>query len=101
MQTIYIGIDDTDNLDTRGTGFRARQLADRLCEDKLAQIIGVTRHQLLVDDRVPYTSHNSSACIAVRPDCDTATLMDYCRCFLLALSFSSPVAAIIIAQADR
>jgi hypothetical protein len=98
MQTIYIGIDDTDNLDTRGTGFRARQLADRLCEDKLAQIIGVTRHQLLVDDRVPYTSHNSSACIAVRPDCDTATLMDYCRCFLLEIAAAGSDVGLCVAD---
>lgn len=27
---------------------------------------GATRHQLLVDDRIPYTSHNSSACLAWR-----------------------------------
>lgn len=86
MQVVYIGIDDTDNLDTRGTGYRARQLAERLREQKLAQTIGVTRHQLLVDDRVPYTSHNSSACIAVEPACDLAALADYCRDFLLEIA---------------
>ena len=86
MQAVYIGIDDTDNLDTRGTGFRARQLAGRLQEAQLAQAIGVTRHQLLVDDRVPYTSHNSSACIAVEPACDTATLIGFCRKFLLEIA---------------
>jgi hypothetical protein len=86
MQAVYIGIDDTDNLDTRGTGFRARQLAERLAEAKLAQTIGVTRHQLLVDDRVPYTSHNSSACIAVKPVCDMATLQEFCRSFLLEIA---------------
>lgn len=86
MQTIYIGIDDTDNLDTRGTGFRARQLLERLSDAKLAQAIGVTRHQLLVDDRVPYTSHNSSACIAVEPTCDMEMLADACRQFLLEIA---------------
>ena len=62
---VYIGIDDTDNPDTRGTGFRARQLVDRLHDRDMARTVGVTRHQLLVDDRIPYTSHNSSACLAV------------------------------------
>ncbi|MBU6423267.1 MAG: hypothetical protein KGJ98_10630 [Chloroflexota bacterium] len=27
--------------------------------------MGITRHQLLVDPRIPYTSHNSSACLAL------------------------------------
>jgi len=98
MQAIYIGIDDTDNLDTRGTGFRARQLADRLRDDKLARTIGVTRHQLLVDDRIPYTSHNSSACIAVEPACDTAVLMDACRRFLLEIAADGSDVGLCIAD---
>lgn len=60
-----IGIDDTDNLETRGTGHRVRQLADWLAENKLAAPLGITRHQLLVDPQIPYTSHNSSACLSV------------------------------------
>lgn len=83
---IYIGIDDTDNPDTRGTGFRARQLVDRLHENDMARAVGVTRHQLLVDDRIPYTSHNSSACLAVTCDCEVEELMDFCRGFLLEIA---------------
>ena len=49
MRLVYIGIDDTDNLETRGTGFRARQLIERLQECRLGEGIGVTRHQLLFD----------------------------------------------------
>lgn len=62
---ILLGIDDTDNLESRGTGHRIRQLADWLAENKLANPLGITRHQLLVDERIPYTSHNSSACLAL------------------------------------
>lgn len=58
---LTIGIDDTDNLASRGTGHLARMIAAELC--KVFQLIGVTRHQLLVDERVPYTSHNSSAAL--------------------------------------
>ena len=101
MQALYIGIDDTDNLDTRGTGFRARQLAERLAEAALAQAIGVTRHQLLVDDRVPYTSHNSSACIAVEPACDTATLMEFCRNFLLEIAAEGSDVGLCIADEQQ
>ena len=53
QELVYIGIDDTDNLETRGTGFRARQLIERLQDAGLVSGIAVTRHQLLVDDRVP------------------------------------------------
>lgn len=83
---VYIGIDDTDNLETRGTGFRARQLVDRLHQHGIARAVAVTRHQLLVDDRIPYTSHNSSACLAVTDATDTETLMDFCRRFLLDIA---------------
>lgn len=60
---IYIGIDDTDNHESRGTGQLARAIAENLPEGY--RLLGVTRHQLLVDERVPYTSHNSSAAICI------------------------------------
>jgi hypothetical protein len=71
MTCYLIGIDDTDNLESRGTGYRVRQLAGWLVDNHLAAPKGITRHQLLVDARIPYTSHNSSACLVVeseRPD---------------------------------
>jgi hypothetical protein len=58
---IYIGLDDTDIIGSRGTGRLARAIADLLSCDYA--ILGVVRHQLLVDPRVPYTSHNSCAVI--------------------------------------
>lgn len=60
MQYI-IGIDDTDNLESRGTGHLARTMAAALAKD--FTIHGIVRHQLLEDPRVPKTSHNSSASI--------------------------------------
>lgn len=63
---IYIGLDDTDNASSRGTGRLARGIAAALV-DKY-KVRGVTRHQLLVDPRVPYTSHNSSAAIHISED---------------------------------
>jgi tRNA(Ile2) C34 agmatinyltransferase TiaS len=68
---IYIGLDDTDNLESRGTGHLARTIASELAGDY--HLLGVTRHQLLVDPRVPYTSHNSSAAINIKTD-DTADI---------------------------
>lgn len=57
-----LGIDDTDNLESRGTGFRARQLGNLLA-DLGVTMRGITRHQLFVSPEIPYTSHNSSACL--------------------------------------
>ena len=56
-----IGIDDTDNHESRGTGHLARVMADALAQD--FHVHGVTRHQLLEDERVPMTAKNSCAAI--------------------------------------
>jgi len=61
---IYIGFDDTDHIDADvGTGKLARRFEEHLPERCILR--GVVRQQLLVDDRIPYTSHNSSACLIV------------------------------------
>lgn len=65
---IYIGFDDTDVIDAgRGTGKLARWFERELPEE--CSMWGVVRQQLLVDKAIPYTSHNSSACVIVEsPD---------------------------------
>lgn len=65
---VFVGFDDTDTIDAdRGTGKLARWFEDRLPQD--CRLWGVVRQQLLVDERVPYTSHNSSACVVLElPD---------------------------------
>lgn len=60
---ILLGIDDTDNPESRGTGFRARELGFRLMEEGLAILHGISRHQLFVHPDIPYTSHNSALCL--------------------------------------
>ncbi|CAM3228992.1 hypothetical protein BST27_27035 [Mycobacterium intermedium] len=84
---LLIGIDDTDDLYSPGTGRRARQLLDELARAGLGTPAGATRHQLLVDDRIPYTTHNSSACIAWRsaggnPDAVVAEVIRFSGEFL-------------------
>jgi tRNA(Ile2) C34 agmatinyltransferase TiaS len=81
---LFIGLDDTDNAESRGTGRLARQIAGALAQD--FALIGVTRHQLLVDPRIPYTSHNSSAAIRcmVPDETDLADMVDYVRALMLA-----------------
>jgi tRNA(Ile2) C34 agmatinyltransferase TiaS len=63
---LFIGLDDTDTLESRGTGHLARQIAAALAVDH--SVLGVTRHQLLEDPRVPCTKKNSCAAIALNGD---------------------------------
>lgn len=95
-----VGIDDTDNLESRGTGHRVRMMADWLAENKLAAPLGITRHQLLVDPQIPYTSHNSSACLSV--DTDNANdVWEASREFLLRESAVGSDAGLSLAAWDE
>jgi len=99
--TIYLGIDDTDTLESRGTGRLARSIADELA--KTYTIAGVTRHQLYVCDTIPYTSHNSSACIHIE-GADSSTIPDIFSCareMMLADFIEGSDPGIGIASDDR
>jgi hypothetical protein len=67
---VYLGFDDTDTVDAEyGTGKLTRWFQDAL--PATGRCLGVVRQQLLVCDRIPYTSHNSAAClIAELPDAE-------------------------------
>lgn len=96
---VLIGVDDTDNLTSRGTGFRARELATLLTTRGLARIAGITRHQLLVDPRIPYTSHNSALCLSVAIDpARIDDVADYCRDYLARESAPGSDAGLCIAE---
>jgi hypothetical protein len=94
---LLIGIDDTDNLESRGTGYRVRQLMNWLGENGLAIPKGITRHQLLVDPQIPYTSHNSSACMAVETE-NAEDVWEACREYLLRESALGSDAGLCLAQ---
>lgn len=94
-----IGVDDTDNLESRGTGHRVRQLAGWLAENQVAAPLGITRHQLLVDPKIPYTSHNSSACLSVETD-NPNDVWEAAREFLLRESAVGSDAGLTLAQWD-
>ncbi|MFN2217750.1 MAG: ABC transporter substrate-binding protein [Anaerolineae bacterium] len=80
---MLIGLDDTDNLESRGTGHLAREIAAALAADY--PLLGVTRHQLLEDPRVPCTRNNSCAAIALDVDGDVnpADLFERVRSLML------------------
>lgn len=73
--TLYLGIDDTDTRESRGTGRLARTIAAELARSYT--VTGVTRHQLFVHPAVPYTSHNSSAVIHIQ-DAGNGIAADVC-----------------------
>ncbi len=81
---LFIAIDDTDNKESIGTGRLSRMLADELKEKGLVTDSRVTRHQLLVHPDIPYTSHNSSACIdAFMNPCSVDEVFGLAKTFLL------------------
>jgi hypothetical protein len=97
-----VSIDDTDNLESRGTGHRARMLGARLAAAGLGRVAGITRHQLYVHPSIPYTSHNSAACLDVEATAAThvADLQRFCRDFLAAESAEGSDAGLCVARFD-
>lgn len=85
---ILVGIDDTDSVESRGTNKLARALAERVATKFRCRAI--VRHQLLFDPRVPFTSHNGSACLWLEAreghvaEPELATLFDDLRAGMLA-----------------
>jgi hypothetical protein len=99
-QRFLVGIDDTDNLESRGTGYRARQLGAWLADFGVS-VGAITRHQLLVDPRIPYTSHNSSACLALSCERPGDDLFHRCRGFLSDESAEGSDAGLCVARWEQ
>lgn len=95
-----IGIDDTDNKESRGTGFNSRQLAAGIQNNKLGKVTGITRHQLLVHPDIPYTSQNSSACLEVMAD-DYLSLKEYARDFMQNVGAIGSDVGLCITEYDK
>lgn len=81
---IYLSIDDTDNLESPGSGQLAEMLTGELQEFGLAsECSNITRHQLFFHETIPYTSHNSAMCFsAVIGDTRLNDVIQYARQFL-------------------
>lgn len=64
MSRFLLCIDDTDDISKQtSTGMIAELIAAAMKESGVVITEGVTRHQLLLDRNIEYTSHNSSMCI--------------------------------------
>jgi hypothetical protein len=99
---ILVSIDDTDNLDSRGTGALASLIAKGLEANDWGSCRYITRHQLLVHPDVPYTSHNASMCFAadIRESC-LDTVIDYACRFLAEESAEGSDPGLCVAVVER
>lgn len=99
---VYVCIDDTDSLDSRGTGELADILAREVEKRNWGSCSTVTRHQLYVHPDIPYTSHNSSMCFITRlEDWALDSLCDYAARFLAEESAEGSDPGLCIATDDR
>lgn len=95
----FVCIDDTDNLETRGTGELARQMIEELESMGLGQCSDITRHQLYFHPDIPYTSHNSAMCFIIEHrDPIFQTLKCFSEDFLLSNSAEGSDPGLCIAE---
>jgi len=79
---ILVCIDDTDNLESIGTGRLSQIMADSIEKFSWGTCSAVSRHQLFVHDDIPYTSHNSSMCFSIDFNSSFDRLKDFGAGFL-------------------
>ena len=88
---VLVGIDDTDTVESEyGTGKISRLLGGHL-DDQISELNwqGSVRQQLLVDPRVPYTTHNSSATLV----CEVPSTVMRQKIVEIAAAFVEDIAA--------
>jgi len=84
---IYLSIDDTDNLESCGTGELASQISENIQQQGWGECSYITRHQLFIHPDIPYTSHNSSMCFHAQiEDSALGQVINYASDFLARVS---------------
>ena len=78
---LFVCIDDTDNLDSIGTGELLENMMREAAVRGLAKSGFVVRYQFLIDDAIPYTSHNSAMCCTAETE-DRAVFTAFCESYL-------------------
>jgi hypothetical protein len=98
---VYVGFDDTDTPEAdRGTGKLARYFEKELPAG--CRLWGVVRQQLLLHADVPFTSHNSSACVIVNvgDGCAMDQLTERAIAHIERLAFEGSDPGLCVARAD-
>ena len=78
---LFVCIDDTDNLDSIGTGELLENMMREAAVRKLAVGGFIVRYQFLIDEAIPYTSHNSAMCCTAQSD-DREAFTAFCETYL-------------------
>lgn len=97
MKQYYISFDDTDNLDSPGTGHVLQEFLDALPYETSF----ISRHQLFVHPEVPYTSHNSAMCAVVTGEVCEAELIARAQAYLRERLAEGADPGLCVAAADR
>lgn len=96
MNAYYISFDDTDNLESPGTGHVLSDFLKGLpCESSF-----ISRHQLFVNKDVPYTSHNSAMCAIVKGQIAYQELVDQASAYLEKTLAPGADPGLCVAEAD-
>lgn len=97
---VMLCVDDTDDVTrTTSTGTVAEAIADAVEGLGGCILLGITRHQLLLAEGVPYTSHNSSMCFAARmPEGASARLREHAKRQIAELSAASADPGLCVAD---
>ncbi len=99
---VIVSIDDTDNLESKGTGELAQEIANYIESNNWGKSFSVTRHQLFVHEDIPYTSHNSSMCFKSNIDNKYLNkLIDFAATFLKKESAEGSDPGLCIAVTDE
>lgn len=96
----FIALDDTDNKDSRGTGFKSRELGKLIVEKNLGIVESISRHQLFVHEKIAFTSQNSSACLIVDTD-KPDQLRELCKAYLIDVAEIGSDAGLCFAHIDQ
>lgn len=99
---IILCIDDTDSIDSIGTGELATLIAEAIEEKGFGKSSYITRHQLFIHPDIPYTSHNSSMCFEAEiEDSYLEQVINYAADFLKVESAEGSDPGLCIAVKDR
>ncbi len=99
---VLVCVDDTDNMESPGTGHLASTMAEAVDRFGWGQSFPVTRHQLFVHADIPYTSHNSSMCFGAEiVEHHLGSLIDYASDYLARESAAGSDPGLCVACTDR
>lgn len=79
---LIISMDDTDNLETLGTGWLMEDACREMTALEWGHFSMISRHQLLVHPDIPYTSHNSAMVFEVETAVDQKNFIAFLSRYL-------------------